>query len=112
MLIFDWRIPKDDPHQNGLYLYIDRGSYTPGGKDSTRTMLFLPDRLVPPNLIGAWNRSRVTVDGDRCVIEVNERVVHTSDKRPGGKEAGKFGLGRDGARADFANICIKELPQK
>jgi hypothetical protein len=112
MLIFDWRIPKDDPHQNGLYLYIDRGSYTPGGKDSTRTMFSVPDRLMPPNLVGSWNRSRVTVEGERCVIKVNDHIVHRSDKLSGGKEAGNFGLGREGARADFANIYVKELPEK
>src|SRR5687767_3956545 len=49
-LIFDWRVPKGDPHQNGLYLYIDRGSYAEGAKDPVRTMLFLhPDRLLPAN---------------------------------------------------------------
>jgi hypothetical protein len=30
-------------------------------------------------------------------VEVNDLVVHRSDKLSGGKEAGKFGLGRDGA---------------
>lgn len=64
---------------------------------------------MPPNLAGAWNRSRVTVEGERCVIEVNDRVVHTSDKLSGGKDAGKFGMGCDGARTDFANIYIKGL---
>jgi len=72
-------------------------------------MFSVPDQKVPPNFVGAWNRSRVTVKGDSCVIEVNDRVVRKTDNLSGGSEAGKFGIGRDGARLDLANIYIKEL---
>jgi hypothetical protein len=111
-LIFDWRVPKDDPHQNAPYLYIDRGTYSPGIGGKHRNGVLFTERVLPPNLVGRWNRSRVTVEGNRCVIEVNERVVRASDNLSGGEEAGKFGFGRDGARLDLANIYIKELPAK
>ena len=109
ILIFDWRVPEDDAHQNAPYLYVDRGSYSPGPGGKHRNGLFFPETLLPPNLIGTWNRSRVTVEGDQCVIEINDRVVRTTNDLSGGNEAGKFGIGRDGARLDVANIYIKEL---
>jgi hypothetical protein len=112
VLIFDWRTPKDDPHENGLLIYIDRGTYKPGQKEPVRTGFFVPGPSIPPNLVGQWNRTRITVEGDRCVIDVNGRVVETRQKLSGGSEAGKFGLGRDGARLDVANVYIKELPAK
>ena len=109
ILIFDWRIPKDDPHQNAPYLYIDRGPYSPGAGGKHRNGVFFPDVTISSNLFGSWNRSRVTVEGDRCVIEINDRVVRTLNNLSGGTDPGKFGVGRDGARLDLANIYIKEL---
>lgn len=109
ILIFDWRTPKDDPHENGLLIYIDRGTYTSGQKEPVRTGFFVPGPSIAPNLVGRWNRTRITVEGDRCTIEVNDRVVATSDKLAGGPQPGKFAIGRDGARLDLANIYIKEL---
>src|SRR5215213_3106788 len=50
-LIFDWRVPDDDPHQNGLLLYIDRGTYTPGQKRPVRTGFFIPGPSITPNLV-------------------------------------------------------------
>lgn len=108
-LVFDWRIPNDDPHQNAPYLYIDRGPYSPGAGGKHRNGVFLPDATIPPNLVGSWNRSRVTVKGDHCVIEINDRVVRSLSKLSGGTDPGKIGFGRDGARLDLANIYIKEL---
>jgi hypothetical protein len=108
-LIFDWRIPKGDPHQNAPNLYIDRGTYAVGAKENPRTILFFPDLLLPPNLIGNWNRSRITVQGGRCTVEINDSHIRTVERLTGGTQAGKFGIGRDGARLDLANIYIKEL---
>jgi len=109
ILIFEWRVPKDDPHSNAPYLYVDRGPQTTGVRERFRNAFFFPEATLPPNLVGNWNRSRVTVEGERCTIEVNDRVVRTSEKLAGGTEPGKFGIGRDGARLDIANIYIKEL---
>ena len=109
VLTFEWRIPKDDPHQNGILLYLDRGAYTPKQKNPVRNGFFVPGPSITPNLVGTWNRTRVTVESNRCVIEVNDRVIRTAENLSGGNEAGKFGIGRDGARLDLANIYLKEL---
>ena len=109
VLTFEWRIPKDDPHQNGILLYLDRGAYTPKQKNPVRNGFFVPGPSITPDLVGTWNRTRVTVEGNRCVIEVNDRVIRTGENLFGGTGAGKFGIGRDGARLDLTNIQIKEL---
>lgn len=110
VLMFDWRTPKDDPHVNGLLVYIDRGTYSPGQINKpVRNGFFVPGPSIAPNLVGRWNRTRITVEGSRCKIELNDEVIHTVDKLSGGPAAGKFAIGRDGARLDLANIYVKEL---
>ena len=59
--------------------------------------------------IGEWNRTMVTIKGDRLTVALNGRVVLDNAQLPGVPAKGCIGLQHHGAAIDFANLWIKEL---
>ena len=72
-----------------------RAQVTPKGK---------ADR--PP---GEWNRTMVTIKGDRLTVALNGRVVIENAQLPGIPAKGAIGLQHHGSAIDFANLWIKDL---
>lgn len=58
--------------------------------------------------IGEWNRTMVTLKGDRLTVSLNGRVVIENAQLPGVPASGPIGLQHHGAAIDFANLWIKE----
>ena len=59
--------------------------------------------------IGEWNRTMITMKGDRLTVSLNGRVVIDNAPLPGVPARGSIGLQSHGAAIDFANLWIKEL---
>lgn len=59
--------------------------------------------------IGEWNRTLITIKGDRLTVALNGRVVIDNAQLPGVPTKGAIGLQHHGSAIDFANIWIKEL---
>ena len=59
--------------------------------------------------IGEWNRTMVTIKGDRLTVAMNGRVVIDNAQLPGVPAKGAIGLQHHGSAIDFANLWIKEL---
>jgi hypothetical protein len=59
--------------------------------------------------LGEWNRTMITLKGDRLTVSLNGRVVINDAQLPGIPANGPVGLQHHGAAIDFANIWIKEL---
>jgi Domain of Unknown Function (DUF1080) len=82
-----------------------------------RTNLELPAEIragVTPKMkadrpIGQWNRTLITIKGDRLTVNMNNRVVIDHAQLPGVPTKGAIGLQHHGSAVDFANIWIKEL---
>lgn len=58
---------------------------------------------------GEWNRTMITMQGDRLTVSINGRVVIDHAQLPGVPAKGPIGLQSHGAAIDFANLWIKEL---
>ncbi len=58
---------------------------------------------------GEWNRTMVTMIGDRLTVSINGRVVIENARLPDVPPHGKIGLQHHGTSIDFANLWIKEL---
>jgi hypothetical protein len=58
---------------------------------------------------GEWNRTMITLKGDRLTVTLNGRVVIDKAALPGVPATGPIGLQHHGAAIDFANLWIKEL---
>lgn len=58
---------------------------------------------------GEWNRTMITVRGDRLSVELNGKKVIESAKLPNLPAKGPIGLQHHGAAIDFANMWIKEF---
>ena len=58
---------------------------------------------------GEWNRTMVTIKGDRLTVSLNSRVVVDNAQLPGIPTRGAIGLQHHGSAIDFANFWIKEL---
>lgn len=58
--------------------------------------------------VGEWNRTMITIKGDRLSVSMNGRVVIENAQLPGVAEKGPIGLQHHGAAIDFANFWIKE----
>lgn len=61
---------------------------------------------VPP---GEWNRTMITMIGDRLSVSINGRVVIENAPLPDVPARGGIGLQHHGTAIDFANLWIKEL---
>ncbi len=59
--------------------------------------------------LGEWNRTMVTIKGDRLSVSLNGRVVIDNAQLPGVPAKGSIGLQHHGAAIDFANFWVKEL---
>ncbi len=59
--------------------------------------------------LGEWNRTMVTMKGDRLTVVLNGQNVINNAQLPNVPAKGKLALQHHGASIDFANIWIKEL---
>jgi hypothetical protein len=59
--------------------------------------------------LGEWNRTMITIKGDRLTVTLNDRKVIDNAQLPDVPKTGAIGLQHHGAAIDFANIWIKEL---
>lgn len=58
--------------------------------------------------LGEWNRTMITLKGDRLSVSLNGRVVIENAQLPGIAAKGAIGLQHHGAAIDFANLWIKD----
>jgi Domain of Unknown Function (DUF1080) len=58
--------------------------------------------------LGEWNRTMITLKGDRLTVTLNGQIVIDKAQLPGIPAEGPIGLQHHGAAIDFANIWIKE----
>ncbi len=61
------------------------------------------------NPVGEWNRTMITMKGDRLTVAINGQTVIDNAQLPGVPAKGKIALQHHGAAIDFANIWVKEL---
>ena len=59
--------------------------------------------------VGEWNRTMITIKGDRLTVSINSRVVVDNAQLPGVPARGAIGLQHHGSAIDFANFWIKEF---
>jgi hypothetical protein len=59
--------------------------------------------------LGEWNRTKITLIGDRLTVTINGETVISDAALPGIPGKGPIGLQHHGQAIDFANIWIKEL---
>jgi hypothetical protein len=59
--------------------------------------------------LGEWNRTMITLKGDRLTVSLNGSVVIDNAQLPGIPANGPVGLQHHGGAIDFANIWIKQL---
>lgn len=59
---------------------------------------------------GEWNRTMITIKGERLSVALNGRVVIDNALLPGVPARGAIGLQHHGSAIDFANVWIKENP--
>jgi hypothetical protein len=59
--------------------------------------------------LGEWNRTMITLKGERLTVSLNGQVVIDNAELPGIPAEGPIGLQHHGSPIDFANIWIKEL---
>ncbi len=62
--------------------------------------------------IGEWNRFIITMKGDRLTVQLNGKTVIEQAQLPGVPAEGPIALQHHGAALQFANIYIKELPER
>ncbi|MEI6179059.1 MAG: DUF1080 domain-containing protein, partial [Verrucomicrobiota bacterium] len=58
---------------------------------------------------GEWNRTLITLKGDRLTVSLNGKAVIDNAALPGVPASGPIGLQHHGGAIDFANIWIKDL---
>lgn len=59
--------------------------------------------------LGEWNRTMITMQGDRLTVTLNGVVVIDKAQLPGVPAEGPIALQHHGGAIDFANMWIKEL---
>ncbi len=59
--------------------------------------------------IGEWNRTMITMKGDRLSVQINGKNVIENAQLPEVPAEGAIGLQHHGQAIDFANLWIKEL---
>jgi hypothetical protein len=59
--------------------------------------------------VGEWNRTMITIKGDRLTVVINGKTVLENALLPGVAAKGKIALQHHGSLIDFSNIWIKEL---
>jgi hypothetical protein len=58
---------------------------------------------------GEWNRTLITLKGDRLTVAINGLTVIDGARLPGVPAKGRIALQHHGSAIDFANLWIKEL---
>lgn len=58
--------------------------------------------------LGEWNRTMVTMKGDRLTVTLNGKVVIENAQLPGVPASGPIGFQHHGAAIEFANVWVKE----
>ena len=59
--------------------------------------------------VGEWNRTLITVKGDKLTVSINGQTVIEEAQLPGMAAKGKIALQHHGSMIDFANLWLKEL---
>jgi len=59
--------------------------------------------------LGEWNRTMITMKGDRLTVVLNHEKVIDNAQLPNVPAKGKLALQHHGSSIDFANLWIKEL---
>ena len=59
--------------------------------------------------LGEWNRTMITIKGDRLTVQLNGQTVIKDAQLPGVPAEGPIGFQHHGSAIDFANVWIKEL---
>ncbi len=66
-------------------------------------------KLKADKPLGEWNRTMITMKGDRLTVVLNGQKVIDNAQLPNVPAKGKLALQHHGASIDFANLWIKEL---
>jgi hypothetical protein len=83
--------------------------YRTDGKMSAEVKAGVTPKSNADKPLGEWNRTMITLKGDRLTVSLNGKVVIENAQLPGVPENGPVGLQHHGGAIDFANIWIKEL---
>jgi hypothetical protein len=83
--------------------------YRTDGKMSAEVKAGVTPKSKADRPIGEWNRTMITLKGDRLTVTLNGSVVIDQAQLPGIPASGPVGLQHHGGAIDFANIWIKEL---
>ncbi len=59
--------------------------------------------------LGEWNRTMITLRGDRLTVSLNGQVIIEDAQLPGIPASGPIGLQHHRSAIDFANLWIREL---
>ncbi|WP_193214899.1 3-keto-disaccharide hydrolase [Luteolibacter marinus] len=83
--------------------------YRTDGSQPAEVIAGVTPRLKADNPVGEWNRTMITMKGDRLTVTLNGQTVIDQAQLPGVAAKGKIALQHHGSHIDFANIWIKEL---
>ena len=86
-----------------VYGYRTDGSQTPEVRAG------VTPKEKADHLLGEWNRTMITIKGDRLTVLINDKKVIDKAQLPKVPAKGKIALQHHGASIDFANLWIKEL---
>lgn len=83
--------------------------YRTDGKMSAEVKAGVTPKTKADKPVGEWNRTMITLKGDRLTVTINGQVVIENAQLPDVPGSGPVGLQHHGGAIDFANIWIKEL---
>ncbi|MFD0893240.1 DUF1080 domain-containing protein [Luteolibacter ambystomatis] len=83
--------------------------YRTDGSQSAEVRAGVTPKEKADHVLGEWNRTLITVKGDRLTVIVNDKKVIDKAQLPGMPAKGKIALQHHGASIDFANIWIRDL---
>ena len=83
--------------------------YRTDGSQSAEVVAGVTPKKKADKPVGEWNRTLITMKGDRLTVILNGETVIEDAQLPGIPEKGKIALQHHGAAIDFANIWVKEL---
>jgi hypothetical protein len=82
--------------------------YRTDGKMSPEVKAGVTPKTKADKPLGEWNRTMITLKGDRLTVTLNGQVVIDKAQLPDIPAEGPIGLQHHGSAIDFANIWIKE----
>jgi hypothetical protein len=83
--------------------------YRTDGKMSAEVKAGVTPKAKADKPLGEWNRTMITLKGDRLTVTLNGELVINNAQLPGIPATGPIGLQHHGGAIDFANIWVKEL---